>query len=132
MFAIAQPNFTKQSCQTTVFHERLITYRVWKTVSLIPQGSRSAGQLQMWYFTPLTRIFPCNLMLFFQFYGPFGISNYEDTYINSVTEKNLSSFWWQKLPRKSLSKSFCKPHCENCFFRWLGAPFCIQIDNSNI
>ena len=54
MFAIAQPNFTKQSCQTTIFHDPLITYRVWKIVDLIPQGSSSAGQSQMWYFTLLS------------------------------------------------------------------------------
>ena len=47
MFAIAQPNFTKQSCHTTIFHDPLITYCVWKIADLIPQCSSSAGQLQM-------------------------------------------------------------------------------------
>ena len=57
MFASAQPNFTKQSCHTTIFLDPLITYHVWKIVDLIPQGSSSAGQLQMWYFTLLSRTF---------------------------------------------------------------------------
>ena len=63
MFAIAQLNFTKQSCQTAIFQDPLITYRAWKIVDLIPQGSSSAGQLQTWYFTLLSWIFPCHFSL---------------------------------------------------------------------